>query len=404
MAEHRFLYADNAATTPLSPAALRAMEPFLTAQYGNPSSLYRLGQEARRAVEQARRDLAACLHADPEEILFTSGGTESDNWALRAAAHRMAAQGKRRLITSSFEHPAVLHTCRALEQEGFSVTWLPVHGDGLVRPEEVESALREDTALVSIMAANNEIGTVQPVEEIGRLCRAHGVLFHTDAVQAAGNLPIDVKRWQCDLLSVSAHKFHGPKGMGLLWRRKGLELLALLTGGEQERGLRPGTENTAGIVGMAAALQDACASLPARTARLCALRDRLAEQALRLPVSRLNGSRDHRLPGTVNLSFAGTDGEQLLLLLDLQGIAVSTGSACESGSHKASHVLLALGLPEELARGSLRFSLGEDLTEADIDYMAEKLAGAVQRIRLMNPLWERIESGRIRYSVPGETL
>ena len=403
MAEHRFLYADNAATTSLSPTALRAMEPFLTVQYGNPSSLYRLGQEARRAVEQARRDLAACLHAEPEEILFTSGGTESDNWALRAAARRMAAQGKRHLVTSSFEHPAVLRTCRALEQEGFSVTWLPVHGDGLVRPEEVESALREDTALVSVMAANNEIGTVQPVEEIGRLCRAHGVLFHTDAVQAAGNLPIDVKRWQCDLLSVSAHKFHGPKGVGLLWRRKGLELPALLTGGEQEHGLRPGTENTAGIVGMAAALQDACASLPARAARLCTLRDRLTEHALRLPFSRLNGSREHRLPGTVNLSFAGTDGEQLLLLLDLQGIAVSTGSACESGSHKASHVLLALGLPEELARGSLRFSLGEDLTEADTDYMAEKLAGAVQRIRLMNPLWERIESGRIRYSVPDET-
>lgn len=402
---NRFVYADNAATTPMSESVFEAMKPYLTEHYGNPSSLYRIGREARRAMTEARMKVARALNAkDPSEIVFTGGGSQADNLAIRGYVKGRSARGKKHIITSKIEHHAVLYTCEALEKEGYPVTYLDVDAQGHVDLEQLKSVITDQTALVTIMAANNEIGTVQPVEEIGRLCRAHGVLFHTDAVQAAGNLPIDVKRWQCDLLSVSAHKFHGPKGMGLLWRRKGLELPALLTGGEQERGLRPGTENTAGIVGMAAALQDACASLPARTARLCALRDRLAEQALRLPFSRLNGSRDHRLPGTVNLSFAGTDGEQLLLLLDLQGIAVSTGSACESGSHKASHVLLALGLPEELARGSLRFSLGEDLTETDIDYMAEKLAGAVQKIRLMNPLWERIESGRIRYSVPDETF
>lgn len=379
------VYADNAATTPVSPSIFEAMKPFYTELYGNPSSLfYSIGREAKKHLELARADVAACLGAEPNEVFFTSCGSEADNWAIKGVAHRLAKSGKRHIVTSKFEHHAVLHTCAALEAEGFAVTYLDVHADGLVCPEEVEAAIRADTALVSIMYANNEVGTLQPIPKIGAICRKHGVLFHTDAVQAAGNVPIDVKVQKIDLLSLSAHKFHGPKGVGALVIRAGVQLPNLIDGGAQERGRRAGTENVAGIIGLSAALKEACASMDERAQRLTAMRDRLIDGALRIERTRLNGDRASRLPGNVSLCFEGVEGESLLLLLDLKGVCASSGSACTSGSVEPSHVLLALGLPHEIARGALRLSFSDQNTEADIDYILEVLPGIVERLRGAN--------------------
>lgn len=390
----RFVYADNAATTPVSPAVFEAMKPYFTSIYGNPSSLYSVGRDAKRPLELARGEVAACLGAEPSEIFFTSGGSEADNWAIKGAAHVQAKKGKKHIITSKFEHHAVLHTCASLEKEGFSVTYLDVHEDGLVRPEELEAAIREDTALVTIMYANNEIGTIQPIPEIGAICKQHGVLFHTDAVQAVGNVPIDVKAQNIDLLSLSAHKFHGPKGVGALYVRRGVQLPNLIDGGAQERGRRAGTENVAGIVGLSTALKEACATMEKRAKRLTAMRDRLVNGILQIERSRLNGDHIKRLPGNVNFCFEGIEGESLLLLLDLNGICGSSGSACTSGSLDPSHVLLSIGLPHEIAHGSLRLSFSDQNTEEDVDYILEVLPGIVERLRAMSPLWDEIINGK----------
>ena len=395
----RFVYADNAATTAVSPSVLKAMEPFYTAHYGNPSSLYSIGQAAKRSLEAARRDVAECLNADPNEIFFTSGGSEADNWAIKGAAHLLAKKGKKHLITTKFEHHAVLHACAALEKEGFEVTYLEVHSNGVVRPEEVEAAIWEDTALVTIMYANNEIGTLQPIREIGEICRRRGVWFHTDAVQAVGNVPIDVKDQNIDMLSLSAHKFHGPKGVGLLYIRKGIVLPNLIDGGAQERSRRAGTENVAGIIGLSTALKEACATMQERAERLTKMRDRLIAGALQIERSRLNGDPVRRLPGNMSLCFEGIEGESLLLLLDLEGVCASSGSACTSGSLDPSHVLLSIGLPHEVAHGSLRLSFSDGNTEEDVDYILERLPRIVERLRAMSPLWETIKSKNIQYDI-----
>lgn len=377
------VYADNAATTPLSESAFRAMTPYFKEYYGNPSNIYSLGRQAKKALETAREAVAECLGAQPGEIFFTSCGSESDNWAVKGAASRLAGSGKRHVVTTKFEHHAVLNPCLALEKLGFEITRLDVHGDGLVRPEEAEAAIRPDTALVSVMYANNEVGTVQPIGEIGEICRRRGVLFHTDAVQAAGHLPIGVNALNVDLLSISGHKFNGPKGVGVLFIRRGAELESLIDGGAQERGRRAGTENVAGAVGLAAALKESCAHMAENAARLTALRDRLIAGALAIEGSRLNGDPEKRLPGNVNVSFEGVEGETLVLLLDEKGICASSGSACTAGSVDPSHVLLALGLPKELARGSLRLTLGNGNTSEDVDRILEVLPEAVGRIRSM---------------------
>lgn len=395
----KIIYADNAATTPISPIVYQAMEPYLTACYGNPSSLYSIGREAKKALEAARKDVSACLNADPSEIYFTSGGSEADNWAIQGVAHELAKKGKRHIITTQFEHHAVLHTCAALEKEGFEVTYLPVHSDGIVRVAEVEQALRDDTALVTIMYANNEIGTIQPIAEIGAICQAHGVLFHTDAVQAVTNVPIDVKQQHIDLLSLSAHKFHGPKGVGVLYCRKGIRLPNLIYGGAQEKGKRAGTENVAGIVGLACAMTEACAGMQERTERLTQMRSRLVTEILKIDRSRLNGDAEKRLPGNVNFCFEGIEGESLLLMLDMHGICASSGSACTSGSLDPSHVLLSIGLPHEIAHGSLRLSFSDQNTDEDIDAIIDILPKIVDRLRAMSPLWEEIQSGQVHYSV-----
>lgn len=390
----RFIYADNAATTPVSKSVLEAMEPFYTQYYGNPSSLYSVGREAKKPLEQARETVAECFGALPSEIYFTSGGSEGDNWAIKGVAHMLAKKGKKHIITSKFEHHAVLHSCESLEKEGFEITYLDVHSDGLVRPGELEAAIREDTALVTIMYANNEIGTIQPIPEIGAICKKHGVLFHTDAVQAAGNVHINVKEQDIDLLSISAHKFHGPKGVGMLYIRRGIAIPNLIDGGAQERGRRAGTENVAGIVGLSVGLKQACDAMDARNARLIKMRDRLIDGALKIERSRVNGDRVKRLPGNINLCFEGIEGESLLLKLDLAGVCASSGSACTSGSLDPSHVLLAIGLPHEIAHGSLRISFSDQNTEEDVDYILEVLPGIVSYLRSMSPLWEEIISGQ----------
>ncbi len=378
----RQVYADNAATTRPSKRAVAAMLPWLEEGYGNPSSVYRQGQEARRAVEAARGQVARALGARPGEIFFTSGGTESDNWALKGTVKALAAQGKVHLVTTVFEHHAVLHSARALEREGCAVTYLPVSRDGFVSPRQVAGAIRGDTALVSVMYANNEIGTLQPVEEIASVCRERGVLFHTDAVQAAGHLPIDVRAQGMDLLSLSAHKFHGPKGVGALYVRRDIPFpVSHMDGGGQERGRRAGTENVAGIVGTGAALQEASAGLEERAFRLASMRDRLIRGLLRLPDTRLNGHPTRRLPGNANLSFAGVDGKELLFLLDKAGIAASTGSACSAGSQEPSHVLAAIGLSPQLAGGSLRLTLGDMNTMDDVEYLLAAIPPIVRRLR-----------------------
>lgn len=385
------IYMDNAATTAVSEAALGAMLPALTTAYGNPSSLYSRGQEASRLVEEARQTVARALHAKPQEIYFTSGGSEADNWAITQMAARGAKQGKRHIISTTFEHHAVLHTLERLAAEGFEITLLDVHEDGLVRPEELRSAIREDTALVTIMYANNEIGTIQPIAELGAICREKQVIFHTDAVQAVGHLPIDLSTLPVDLLSLSGHKFHGPKGVGALYCRSGVPLTSFIAGGSQERGKRAGTENVAGICGMAAALEEACAQLGTVQPRVTALRDKLIDGVLAaIPRCRLNGHRTKRLPGNVSFCFEGVEGESLLLRLDLAGIAASSGSACTSGSLDPSHVLLAIGLPKEIAHGSLRLSLDDVNTEAEVDYVLAQLTAIVATLRSMSPVWEAL--------------
>ncbi len=386
------IYADNAATTQVSHRVLQQMLPWLSQHYGNPSSIYGIGREARGAVEDARAQLAQALNAQPSEIFFTACGTESDNWAIKGVAHALAAKGKKHIITSAIEHHAVLHTCKALEKEGFTVTYLPVDRDGLVSVADVEKAITRETALVSIMFANNEIGTIQPVAEIGAACRSRGVPFHTDAVQAVGHLPIDVEALNIDLLSLSAHKFHGPKGVGALDIRKGCPFPAtLLEGGGQERGRRAGTENVAGIVGMGAAIVEALEGLPEKTARVQAMRDRLIQALTKLPKTHLNGHPHRRLPGNCNISFEGVEGESLLLLLDNRDICASSGSACTSGSLDPSHVLLAIGLPHEVAHGSLRLSLGDLNTPDQVEEIITGVTQVVERLRAMSPVWEKIK-------------
>ena len=393
------IYADNAATTRLSGTALAAMLPYLTEHYGNPSSLYTLGQTAATALAQARETVARCLHCRPEEIVFTSGGSEADNQAILSAARWGKRQGKTHIISTAFEHHAVLHTLQKLEKEGFTVTLLDVHADGRITPQQVEAAITQDTCLVTVMYANNEIGTIQPIGEIGAICRARKVPFHTDAVQAAGHLAIDVGAEQIDMLSLSAHKFHGPKGVGALYVRKGVPLLPLIEGGAQERRKRAGTENVAGIVGLAAALQEACSHLEDNAAKVTALRDKLIDGLAAIPHAALNGDRDHRLPGNVNVCFEGIEGESLLLLLDDRGICASSGSACTSGSLDPSHVLLAIGRPHEVAHGSLRLSLCEENTEAEVDTMLREIPKVVEYLRNMSPVWRELQKGARSYVI-----
>ena len=388
------IYADNAATTKMSETAIRTMLLYMENQYGNPSSLYTIGQEAKEALEQARADVAAVINADPREILFTSGGSEADNQALLSAAETGRKNGKMHIISTAFEHHAVLHSLKRLEKQGFEITLLPVHENGIVDPSEVEAAIREDTCLVSVMYANNEIGTIQPVREIGAICRARDVLFHTDAVQAVGHLPIDVKEEQIDLLSASAHKFHGPKGVGFLYARKGVLLTNLIEGGAQERGKRGGTENVPGILSMAAALKESSANMDKDAAHMKTMRDRLIRGLSAIPHSALNGDTERRLPGNANFCFEGIEGESLLLLLDDRGISASSGSACTSGSLDPSHVLLAIGRVHDVAHGSLRLTIGEDITEEEIDYMIGNIKDVVTYLRGFSPVWRDLESGK----------
>ena len=386
----QFIYADHAATTAVSDAALKAMLPYFTQEYGNPSSLYRFAQQAKADLDQARAVIARCLNARPEEIYFTSGGTEADNWALRGVAELMALRGKKtgHIITSAIEHHAVLHTAQYLEKQGYEVTYLPVDGRGWVDPAAVQAAIRPDTILISIMAANNEIGTVEPIAEIGAIAKAHKVLFHTDAVQAVGHIPVDVQAWNVDLLSLSGHKFGGPKGVGALYMKKPLRLPALIQGGGQEGGRRSGTENVPGAVGMAAALQEAVDRLGVESPRLAGLRDRLIQGLTALPYTRLTGDPVNRLPGTASFVFEGVEGEALLLHLDAKGICASSGSACSSASLDPSHVLLAIGLPHAIAHGSLRLSLGPENTEEDVERILEEVPRVVEYLRQLSPVWD----------------
>lgn len=388
------IYMDNAATTPVSDSVLEAMLPYLKNQYGNASAVYRIGRDAHQAVEDARRRIARVLHAGAMDIYFTSCGTEADNWALKGTARKLAAQGKKHIITTNIEHHAILHSAAALEAEGFEVTYLPVDEKGRVTPEQVKEAIRPDTALVSVMHANNEIGTIMPVAEIGAVCREAGVLFHTDAVQTAGILPIDVEAMNIDMLSVSAHKFNGPKGVGVLYCRRGIYPQTFMDGGAQERGHRAGTENVAGIVGMARALEDAAAVREEAAARMSVIRDHLQEELLKIPDSRVNGDTEHRLPGTLNMSFDGIDGQSLLFSLDLKGVEASSGSACASGSLDPSHVLLAIGRVHDVAHGSLRLSISEDITEEDVNYIIEAVKDVVEYLRSFSPIWRDLMAGK----------
>ena len=388
------IYADNAATTKMSRAAIDTMLRCMEEEYGNPSSLYGIGQRAKEIMEQARADVAGVIGAEPGEIYFTSGGSEADNQAIRSAAEMGKKQGKRHIISTAFEHHAVLHTLKKLEQEGFAVTLLDVHEDGLVRVDELEAAIREDTCLVTVMFANNEIGTIQPIREIGAVCKKHGVLFHTDAVQAAGHLPIDVKADNIDMLSASAHKFHGPKGVGFLYARKGIRLVNLIEGGAQEKGRRAGTENVAGVAGMAAALKESAAHMQENAAHMQKIRDRLIKGLSEIPHSALNGDASKRLPGNVNFCFEGIEGESLLLLLDDRGISASSGSACTSGSLDPSHVLLAIGRVHDVAHGSLRLSIGEATTEEEAAYIVRNVKEVVEYLRGFSPVWRDLTSGK----------
>lgn len=388
------IYADNAATTKTSPAAIAAMVDCMNNSYGNPSSLYSVGQSAKDVLEDARERIANCLGCHPREITFTSGGSEADNQAIFSAAKIGKRKGKMHIISTAFEHHAVLHTLDKLKQQGFEIELLDVHSNGIVTPEQVAAAIREDTCLVTIMFANNEIGTVQPIKEIGAICREHGVIFHTDAVQAIGHVPVNVTDQNIDMLSLSAHKFHGPRGIGVLYAKKTIPLDNVINGGAQERGKRAGTENTPAIVGMAVAMEEACKSLEENAAHLIPLRDKLIAGLNAIPYSELNGDPDVRLPATVNFCFEGIEGESLLLLLDDKGICASSGSACTSGSLDPSHVLLAIGRPHEVAHGSLRLSLGEETTEADIDEIIASVTDVVTYLRNMSPFWRDLVNGK----------
>ena len=391
------VYADNAATTKMSRTAIDAMLPYMETHYGNPSSLYRLGQEAAEALQSARETVAACLGCTPREITFTSGGSEADNQALISAARIGERKGKKHIISTAFEHHAILHTLKKLEKEGFEVELLPVHENGMVSAQQVADAIREDTCLVTVMYANNEIGSILPIEEIGAVCREKGVLFHTDAVQAAGHLPIDVQAQHIDMLSLSGHKFHGPKGVGALYVRGGIPLVNVIEGGAQERGKRAGTENVPGIAGMAAALEEACAHMEENRVKVTALRDKLIAGLSRIPHSAVNGDLEHRLPGNVNFCFEGIEGESLLLLLDAKGISASSGSACTSGSLDPSHVLLAIGRPHEVAHGSLRLTLCEENTMEEVEYMLKEIPQVVTYLRNMSPVWKELERGEKQF-------
>lgn len=388
------IYADNAATTKMSSTAIQTMLDVMNENYGNPSSLYRFGQRAREILEKARMDIAQVINAEPREITFTSGGSEADNQAIISAALLGKKNGKMHIISSAFEHHAVLHTLKKLEKEGFEITLLDVHENGLIEPGQVEAAIREDTCLVTIMYANNEIGTIQPIEQIGRICREHKVLFHTDAVQAVGHLPIDVKAQNIDMLSASAHKFHGPKGVGFLYVRKGIRLSSLIEGGAQERGKRAGTENVAGIAAAAAALTEAAASMNENALKMTEKRDRLIRGLKAIPHSALNGDAEKRLPGNVSFCFEGIEGEALLLLLDQKGILASSGSACTSGALDPSHVLLAIGRVHDVAHGSLRLSIGEDLTNEEADEIIQSVTDVVTYLRSFSPIWRDLVSGK----------
>ena len=394
-----FVYADNAATTSVSKTALDAMIPYLTTQYGNPSSLYSFAQKAKEALEDARKTVADIIGAEPKEIYFTSGGSEADNQAIVSMAKFGAIKGKKHLISTKFEHHAVLHTLKQLEKQGFEVTLLDVHEDGVVRLEDVEAAIREDTALVTIMFANNEIGTVQPIREIGELCRSKGIPFHTDAVQAAGHMPINVKEMNIDLLSMSGHKFHAPKGVGVLYAKRGMPLFNIIEGGAQERGKRAGTENIPGIVALAAALKESVDNMEANTAKIIPMRDKLFAELSKIPHSKINGSLEHHVPGTVNMCFEGIEGESLLLMLDAKGICASSGSACTSGSLDPSHVLLSIGLPHEVAHGSLRLSIGEYNTMEEIDHIIKVVPEVVAYLRSISPVWEDLENGKRKHLI-----
>lgn len=388
------IYADNAATTKISDNAAAEMLDSMKNVYGNPSSLYELGQDAKMSLEDARNRIAAAIGAEAREITFTSGGSESDNQAIFSAAKLGEKKGKKHIISTAFEHHAVLHTLEKLKKQGFEIELLNVHKNGVVTAEQVRAAIRPETCLVSVMFANNEIGTIQPIKEIGAVCRENGVLFHTDAVQAAGHLPINVKEQNIDLLSLSAHKFHGPRGVGVLFARKGVVLDTLINGGAQERGKRAGTENLPAIRGMAVALEEACAKMDVNAERLSALRDRLIAGLNQIPYSELNGDEKLRLPSNVNFCFEGIEGESLLLLLDDKGICASSGSACTSGSLDPSHVLLAIGRPHEVAHGSLRLTLGEDATEQDVDYIIKSVTDIVTYLRGMSPFWRDLAEGK----------
>ena len=389
------IYVDNAATTRLSDVAYEAMKPMMQEIYGNPSSLHHIGQIAKEHLDDARARVAKCINANPNEIYFTSGGSEADNQAILTAAYNGAKRGKKHIISSKFEHHAVLHTLDKLKKEGFEIQLLDVYNNGIVKVDDVKKAIREDTALVTIMTANNEVGTVQPIKEIGKICKENNVVFHTDAVQAIGHIPVDVKDLGVDMLSVSGHKFHGPKGVGFLYCRKGIILQNLINGGAQERGKRAGTENMASIVGMAAALEDACANLDKNAKYVSKIRDKIIDGVSDIEMCKLNGDLEHRLPGTINFSFEGIEGEGLLLLLDQDGICASSGSACTSGSLDPSHVLLSMGVPVESAHGSLRLSLCEYNTEQEADVIINSIHKVVKYLRSISPVWEKIQNGEV---------
>lgn len=391
--EKRFIYADNAATTAVSEEVLQAMLPYFRTAFGNASSIYKLGRDAQRDVEAARAKVAKAIGAEPREIFFTSCGSESDNWAIKGIAENLAKRGKKHIVTSVFEHHAVLHTCQYLEKKGFEVTYVPVSDKGLIDPEDVRNAIRDDTALVTIMYANNEIGTIQPIEEIAAICKEKKVIFHTDAVQALGHVDIDVKKQGIDMLSLSGHKIHAQKGIGALYVRKGIVLPNLIHGGAQERNKRAGTENVPAIVGLGVAIETATKNIAERNAVIVPRRNRLIDGILKLPYTRLNGDRDKRLPGNLNISIEGIEGESLLLMLDQYGICASSGSACTSGSLDPSHVLLAIGLKHEVAHGSLRLSIEDNVTDEDVDYILEVIPKIVERLRSMSPVWEKMMKG-----------
>ncbi|MBQ7699672.1 MAG: cysteine desulfurase NifS [Clostridia bacterium] len=391
---NKTIYLDNAATTKMSKTAIEAMIPYFDKIYGNPSSLHSVGQAAAEALYDARQRIARCINAQPAEITFTSGGSEADNQAIISAAYNGEKKGKKHIISTKIEHHAVLHTLKKLEKEGFAITLLDVGENGIVKPEQVKNAIREDTCLVTVMFANNEIGTIQPIKEIGAICREAGVPFHTDAVQAAGHLKIDVTDQNIDMLSVSAHKFHGPKGIGILYAKKGTRLTNIIEGGAQEKGKRAGTENIPAIMGMAAALEEACGKIDENAKKLAAMRDRLIAELSKIPHSVLNGDEKNRLPGNVNFCFEGIEGESLLLLLDDKGVCASSGSACTSGSLDPSHVLLAIGRPHEIAHGSLRLTLSEENTDEEIEYTVKAVNEVVSYLRNMSPVWRDLTSGK----------